>query len=68
MTLALETQIVASSFNRLTRLHTYTVRWNGRNWTTSVPDDDFSRLPGKAQRRAYLATRLSAAMQGPCDA
>lgn len=75
MTINLETEVVASSFDGDT--HVYTIERGGQRWTVRVPDDDFQRFGpmmgaaganNRMARRRYLATILTNAMQGAPDA
>lgn len=77
MTIALETEVIASSYDKRTRVHSYTIERLGRQWTVSIPESEFQKhgvLVGaqagvnKLRRRVHLASALSDAMQGPPDA
>jgi hypothetical protein len=77
MTIHPETEIVASSYDAATRVHSYTIERGGKRWTTTIPDDEFERFgpvvgasaaTNKARRRNYLAAKLTNAMQGEPDA
>lgn len=76
MTIALDTEIVASRFDTKTGLCSYTIERNGKRWTVDVHLDHFEALPktpgephvNKQLRRNHLAKVLEQAMQGPCDA
>jgi hypothetical protein len=72
-----ETDIAETSYDAPTRTHRYTVTRNGKRWSATVSDDEFQRFgpvagaqarTNQARRRAYLATKLAAAMQGEPDA
>jgi hypothetical protein len=76
VTIHLETEIVASSYDPTTRAHSYTIERNGKRWTVSVPDADFEQFGpilgatgavNKQRRRQHLASRLEAAMGGRAD-
>jgi len=72
-----ETDIVASSYDGATRIHSYTIERGGKRWTAQIADDEFQRFgpvagasaaSNKARRRTYLATKIAAAMQETPDA
>lgn len=69
-----ETQIVASSYDALNRVCTYTYEHSdGSRYTVSVPLDDLHRLgmgvANREQRRRHLAQRILTHIQGnPPDA
>ncbi len=76
MTINPETEVVHTSFDPVTRSHSYTVEKHGKRWTVVIPDAElaqFGRIVGaqagfnKARRRAYLGQRLTDAMQGEPD-
>lgn len=77
MTVNPETEVVASSWDRAARTHSYTIERHGKRWTVAIPDEElvqFGRTTGahanmnKTRRRAYLAGKLEQAMQGEPDA
>ena len=71
MAINLDTE-VASSFDPVTRVCTYTIERNGQSWTVQIPLVDLERhgaLPGSIKkRREHLARLLEAKMNGPPDA
>lgn len=68
MTINLETEIVGTAHDPVTRVHSYTIERGGRRWTVSIADDEFQRLgPMPQQRRNLLGHRLQEAMKGKAD-
>lgn len=77
MTINPETEVVESSWDKVARVHRYTIERHGKRWTVAIPDAELAQFgpvvgaqaaANKARRRAYLATKLTAAMQGEPDA
>lgn len=68
MTINLDTEIIATSHDPVTRMHSYTMERGGRRWTVSVHDDEFSRCGSNKQaRRNLLGNRLQEVMRGKAD-
>lgn len=67
MTISLETEIVATRHDPATRTSFYTIERDGRRWTVSIHEDEFTRLPkgNRQARRDYLGKALANAMSGP---
>lgn len=69
MTIALDTEIVASRFDPATRKASYTIERNGKRWTVTIHADEFEKHKNNhAARRTHLANTLQNAMNGPPDA
>lgn len=68
MTLALESEIVASHFNPQTRQCSYTIARNGKRWTVKMHSDELAKHKQRPARRNFIATRLETAMRGEPDA
>jgi len=76
MTIALDTEIVATRYDPLTQTNYYTIERDGNRWTVAVHDDHFhgaaktgsDATKAKIARREHLAKRLRDAMLGPPDA
>lgn len=71
MTIALDSEIVATRFDTATRTCFYTIARNGKQWTVGIHLDQLEKhgpLPkSRQQRRVTLANALMVAMQGPAD-
>ena len=76
MTINPETEIVHSSHDPQTRIHSYTIERDGKRWTVAISDDEFARFgplvgaqarKNQARRRTYLVAKLTEAMQGEPD-
>lgn len=61
----LDTEIVGSRYDPITRMCSYTVARDGRKWTVSVHSDDLNRH--KQNRRNHLGHLLQQAMRGKAD-
>ena len=76
MTIALDTEIVATRFDPLTQTNYYTVERNGHRWTVAIHNDHFHHVakgaahPREAstKRRDHLARKINEAMLGQPDA
>lgn len=69
MTIHLESQVVSSSFDSVTRIYSYTITRGARRWTVQITQDEFERqAPTKMQRRVLVAQRLEAATGAQPDA
>jgi hypothetical protein len=68
MTIHLENEIVASAWNPVTRVCSYTLERDGKRWTVQIHESEFSRQGGTPVRRAHLARKLETAMLGREDA
>lgn len=68
MTIALDSEIVATRYDAQSRVCFYTIARGGKHWTAKVPLDDLDKhKANKALRRAHLASVLTGIMQGPSD-
>lgn len=68
MTINLDTEIVATAHDPISRMNSYTIERGGRRWTVQVHMDEFQRCgPGAQARRNLLGHRLMTAMQGKAD-
>jgi hypothetical protein len=71
MTISLDTEIVASSYNPITRICTYTIERDGRRWTAEVHIDHLEAHGhgpiGAKKRQTHIANALTSAMRGPHD-
>ena len=66
--IALESELVRTSFNPKTRTCYYPIRRNGQHWTVSIPLADLDKHSSKRQRRRdHLANALTIAMRGIPD-
>jgi hypothetical protein len=66
--IALETELVRTSFDPKTRKCYYTIRRNGQHWTVAIPLDDLDKhKANKQKRRNHLANALTVAMRGAPD-
>lgn len=72
MTINLEEEISSSRYDKLARMHSYTIERDGKRWTVNISDDEFAKFgfdkAGKMGRRTLLAQRLTSALQGVPDA
>lgn len=73
MTLHLESEVVASSFDPINQIGTYTIARAGKRYTAVVPMADLEKYKGaapavKAARRAHIAAALQTALLGEPDA
>lgn len=71
MTVNPETEIVASSYDSVTRNCTYTIQRGDKRWTIAVPLQHLDAHKGtnhKVLRRNHVALVLELAMQGEPDA
>lgn len=72
MTIALDTEIVATSHDPANGDCYYTIERNGKRWTAKVHVDKFNQIgttpASLMQRRQHLAQALEQAMMGPPDA
>lgn len=68
MSIALETEVVASAFDPIGQTHTYTIARNGKQWTVCIPAQQLD-LHGAnaAARRKHLTLILEGAMRGLAD-
>lgn len=61
-----ETEIMGSSFDRATRLYTYTLGRGGKRWTVTVTERELLDLgqgpKHKAARQRHICTKLHHAM------
>lgn len=68
MTIALESELVASHFDPLTRICSYTIQRGGERWTVKIPHADLEKHKGNKQlRRNHVANALQNAMRGAPD-
>lgn len=68
MTIALDTEIVATRFDPKSRTCFYTIERGGKRWTATVPIDHLQAHKGNKQaRRNHLAKVLEQAMAGQPD-
>lgn len=67
MTIHLDSEVVATSFDPVTQTCTYTVQRGDDRWTVSVPLADLTKLTNKPAKHALIANKLNAAMTGPAD-
>jgi hypothetical protein len=71
MTISLDTEIVGTSFDPVTRICTYTIERDGRRWTAQIPIDHLEvHGPGQIgdqKRQMHLANVLTEKMRGPHD-
>lgn len=71
MTVALESEIVATAYDAATGNCYYTIERDGKRWTTFVHQDDFQMIGLSQatirQRRDMLAQKLEAVVRGPPD-
>lgn len=67
MTIHLDTEIVATRHDPVSRANFYTVERNGRRWTVEIHMDEFNRCALKEQKRNLLGNRLAEAMLGKAD-
>ena len=68
--LALETEIVASSYDEKNRVCTYTIKRGDKRWTVEVPQAQLDAHTGpqhKQLKRNHLAAVLMQAMNGKPD-
>lgn len=64
----LDTEIVATGHDPITRTHFYTIERGGRRWTVKIHDDHLSRHGANKQaRRNHLGNLLTEAMRGKAD-
>lgn len=72
MTVALESEIVATRYDAKARQCFYTIERDGKRWTIALPREHFDKCGTKAghliQRRNLLAAALEVAMRGKPDA
>ena len=69
MTLALESEIIASAYDKTKRICSYTLQRGGERWTVNVPRDDLDKhKANKLGRRTHVANALLRAMQSAPDA
>lgn len=65
---ALETEVVATRFDKKTRTCFYTIERDGKRWTVQIPMDEFEKHKRNKQlRRNHLANALTNAMRGKPD-
>jgi len=70
MTIALDSEVVASRFAPLEQACYYTIQRNGERWTVRVPLADLNKHKGpnhRQLRRVHVGTALQAAMRGQPD-
>lgn len=68
MTIHLDSEVVATSFDPVTQTCTYTIQRGDDRWTASVPHAELTRLgANKAAKHALIANKLNMAMLGPPD-
>lgn len=76
MTINLDTEIVATRHDPVSRMNFYTIERGGRRWTVSLHDDDLNQHgpmtdnpndPSKIRRRNHLGNLLQQAMLGKAD-
>lgn len=68
MTVAIDTEIVATRFDAANRLCHYTIERGGKRWTVNVPLDHLESHKGNKQaRRNHVGRVLEQAMMGPHD-
>lgn len=68
MTIHLDTEIVATSFDPVTQTCFYTIERDGKRWTASVPLADLNKLgANKAAKHTLIANKLNVAMLGAPD-
>jgi hypothetical protein len=69
MTIHLDSEVVATSFDPVTQTCSYTIQRGDDRWTVSVPLADLNKLgANKAAKHALIANKLNAAMLGAPDA
>lgn len=67
-TINLDTEVVATRYDRVKHENIYTIERGGRRWTVAIHDDDLARhKANKLARRAHLGNMLAQAMQGKAD-
>lgn len=67
MTINLDTEIVETRHDPVSRNNYYTIERNGRRWTVEIHMDEFNRCASKEQKRSLLGNRLTEAMRGKAD-
>ena len=68
MTVALDSEIVATRYDAATRTCYYTIERDGRRWTAAVPLADLEvHKANRMNRRNHVANVLQAKMSGPHD-
>ena len=71
MTIALESEVVGSRFDKTTRTCFYTIARDGKRWTAALPIDQLLQIKGPNRKtliRNHVATALQNVMNGPPDA
>jgi hypothetical protein len=67
-TIHLDTEIVATSFDKVRRVASYTIQRGDQRWTVSLPEADLNKHgANKKLRQTMVATALNNAMQGKPD-
>lgn len=67
-TISLDTEIVATRFDKVTQTCFYTIERGGKRWTVSLPLAELSKLGiNKVGKQALVANRLNVAMLGAPD-
>lgn len=71
-TLAPDTEVVSSRYDRASRMCSYTIERGGHRWTVDIHEDDLNRhgykTGHKQLRRNHLANAFFEAMKGLDDA
>ena len=68
MTIAIDSEVVATRYDAHSRTCFYTIERGGKHWTAKIPLDDLEKhKANKALRRQHVATVLTGIMQGPSD-
>lgn len=67
-TINIDTEVVASRYDPVTRINFYTIGRGGRYWTVQIHSNDLDNHgPNAEARRAHLGNVLNQAMQGKAD-
>lgn len=68
MTIHLDTEVVSTRFDPVTRTCFYTIERDGKRWTASIPEVELNKHgPNKIARRNMIAMALNNAMMGKPD-
>jgi hypothetical protein len=63
-----DSEVVATTFDPLTGICSYTIQRDGKRWTARIPIEELDKFKAnRAGRRTYLANALKQAMIGPPD-
>lgn len=67
-TIHLDTEIVATTFDPVHQVCSYTIERGGKRWTVEIPKSQFDKHgANKIAKRTHLANMLNNAMQGKPD-